>query len=191
MLLTVRCQANSEAEVSANSYFDSTGLVSWADAQAPNPPLIDSVAARNVEEILGEAGLHALSEITLLEVQGTIWTHARDPKRAEQTEEWASRAIDNLMAIIADGRLQVLPTPTKVAECAMVLVAQVTRSSGRGLKAWDATHVVQVLRWSRDLGAQVTLVTSDGVFARVLETFPEFRAHIVLRDPNVATSAAS
>ena len=165
-------------------YFDAPGLISWADARVPTPLPLDAGASENILALVNGTGIKALSEVTLLEVHTKVCTHWRDTGMPEHDEAWASDALDELMRWVADGRLLVLGTPPKMAEMAMVYVEQMARSGGRRLNAWDAAHLYQATRWSRELGQPVTLVTSDRDFAGVFEVFPEFRGSIDLYDPN-------
>jgi hypothetical protein len=89
------------------------------------------------------------------------------------------------MRWLGDAKLDVLPTPPKLAEKAMVNVEEITRRTGLQLRAWDAAHLLHAVTWSRDLGAPVTLVTADKSFDRVLAVLPEFEPFIELLDPGL------
>lgn len=165
------------------NYLDANPLLCWADAQTATPNAYDLTVAGVVVPLVEGSATTAISEITLLEVHSKLCDHWRDTGRPLHDDAWADSTFTQLMTWLRDGRLEVLRQPPKLPEMAMVHVEEVTRRARMRLRALDAAHLVHVVAWSRQLGEQVTFVTADGDFARVLDLFPEFKSHVELLDP--------
>lgn len=65
----------------------------------------------------------------------------------------------------------------------MSYVAAVSREYGRKIKAWDAIHLHEACRWSREYEEQVHHPDKD--LTGFLEVFPEFGKHIRWLDTTV------
>jgi hypothetical protein len=177
------CGLRSTRNLSKHYYVDANPLLCSADAQIATPAAYDTKVAGVVVALVEGASTTAISEITLLEVHSNICDHWRDTGRPEHDDPWADRALGQLMAWLGDGLLEVLPQPPKLPEMAMVNVEEITRRARIRLRAWDAAHLLHAVSWSRQLGEQVTFVTADRDFEKVLDSLPEFRPHVELLDP--------
>lgn len=171
-------------------YLDANGIVCWADARVASPIALDLRVGGVVNGLINGPELTAISEITLLEVHSTIHVHLRDTARPQQNEAWADATMEEVMRWLADGRLQMRSLAPKLAEMAMVNIEQVARLGGRlgvplKIRAWDAAHIFQALRWSRELGAVVTIVTGDKDILTVIAQEKAFSRHLSGLDPSV------
>jgi hypothetical protein len=86
------------------------------------------------------------------------------------------------MKWIASERIIVPQLGQRAFEVGMSYVASATRQHGRRVHAWDAIHLSEACRLSRQLGTRVTLATSDSDFASLLEIYPEFQTYVQLQD---------
>lgn len=156
------------------TYLDTSALMRRAELLGSEPlersVQIGSVLSRVFADPLRKFGC---SELTLLEFHSNVTTLLRSS--SEQFDQvWWDRALAELMADLASGKIVVLEAPPKAAEHVMSLVTVATGTLGRALKAWDAMHAVVAAKWAEDSGQAVTILTSDADFGVALEVMVGF-----------------
>jgi predicted nucleic acid-binding protein len=171
--------------VSDRVYLDASAVVAHALGLAGSPD------PRNQN---GHAGLEALiageddlvgSPITLAEFSSVMYTKLRDGQGwlASFDNEAVLAAETRLMGWLASGRLRIRHLGPRAFEMGMAYVAAASREHGRKMKAWDAIHLYEACRWSRENGdVQITLATGDSDFNNFCTVFPEFQKHVRIID---------
>lgn len=86
------------------------------------------------------------------------------------------------MQWLADGEIKVRSLGPKAFEMGMAYVASASREHSRKMKAWDAIHLYEACRWSRELNQQIAIATADNDFEKFIELFPEFGKHVRVLD---------
>lgn len=153
-----------------------------AEATVPNPSARNRKICDRVDEILDDPNTTvAISEHTLLELHNNITTDWRNTQVPEYNQEWAEQCLVDVMELIADGTLEIVPIPPKAAEHAMTLVTIATRDYGNKFRAWDAVHLLTATAWAWEIGSVVKLTNTDTDFENFIELFPHFKAYI---EPN-------
>lgn len=168
-------------------YLDASALVAHALGSNGSPDPRDQNGARALRELIDGQERVAASPITLAESSSVLYTHMR------KTEDWfngfnqpqVDAAETELMSWIATGALRVRNLGSRAFEMGMSYVAAASREHGRKMKAWDAIHLYEACRWSREHDEQVVIATADTDFAGFLEVFPEFDKHVRLLDTTV------
>jgi hypothetical protein len=176
--------------LTAYYYLDANGVVCWCDARVSVPAELDLKVAAVIEGLVNGSDATAISEITLLEIHSILHVHIRDSARPQHDNAWAESSMDEVMRWLAEGRVVVRPLATKMAEMAMVNIEQVSRLQAAlgvplKIRAWDAAHIYEALRWSRELGAKVTIVTGDKDIQAVVREEKAFGAHLEILDLNL------
>lgn len=95
--------------------------------------------------------------------------------------EDADACTEQFMQWLADGTLTIRPLDRRAFEMGMAYV-EMAATRNRRMRGWDAIHLYEAARWSRDAEQKVTIATSDGDFAKMIELFPEFGAHLDVLD---------
>ena len=174
----------------ATYYLDANGLLRWAGAMVATPTARDSRIGGVVGALIDGLEITAMSETTMLEVHSNILKDCRDNSLPAHDQAWADRAVREIMVRLEDGRLTMLPVPPKLAEMAMAnieLTSRLQTPAGVSLKirAWDAAHLYQAVRWARQINGVVTLVTSDADLLRAATIEPAFNRHLAVLDPSL------
>lgn len=166
-------------------YLDTSCLVRRAELSASSATQRTRHAGPPVVVALqGSTGQIATSEVGLLEFHDVVTGMWRDinPPNTGYDEAWCESVIDDTMVDVDEGRLLVLPLPTKVFERAMTLVTMSTRQHGRKFRVWDAVHLITAVGWSMALDDHVELWTTDDDFGGFVALYPYFMAHITVRN---------
>lgn len=174
-------------------YFDSNLLVYWAAGYSGSRISKDLNAAVNVAQLVdGESTLY-LSPLTLVEFNSTLYKLVRQKEGLYSHIDFAAatNAEQQLMKWIADDRISVPQLGQRAFEVGMSYVASATRQHGRRVHAWDAIHLFEVCRLSRQLDTRVILATSDSDFASLLDIYPEFAVYVELRDLTIRAGEIS
>ena len=93
-------------------------------------------------------------------------------------EDWAQRSFTNLMELVAEGEVEVVPVPPKAADRAMTLVTIATRDHNIAFRVGDALHLLTAAAWATRTGSVVDLITTDTDFERFISHFRDFRSHV-------------
>ncbi len=168
-------------------YLDASALVAYALGRSGSPDARDQNGAQALKLLIEGDERVAASPITLAESSSVLYTHMR------KTEAWfagfnqpeVNAAETEIMGWIATGALRVRNLGPRAFEMAMSYVSAASREHGRKMKAWDAIHLYEACRWSRESEQQVVIATADSDFTGFLEVFPEFRKHVRLLDTTV------
>jgi hypothetical protein len=173
--------------VNAHAYVDACSLLSWASARLPGCDPQDQAVAAYVEALVAVPQRRAAaSAITLMEFYDNAATWFRGGRNGA-TEQWLDDVMDDLHAWQADGRLSVLEPAPKLYERAMHYVRLNTQPDKRKFRAMDAAHLVQAVRWSRELREQVDLISWDSDFAKLIQRHVGFSPYVVQVDPRTGT----
>lgn len=168
-----------------HAYFDANPLISWAETRTGHGSQDEKRVATRVDDLITSPVVTAISELTLIELHDVMCKKVRETEHhlLHLDSAWFDTARNELMTLVTNTDLLVLPTPPKLFERAITLIDMMTRDHQRKFRAWDAAHLHLVSEWSRDLGEPVTLVTSDADFQGMLDLYPEFRRTVHLLDP--------
>jgi hypothetical protein len=165
-------------------YLDASAITRWAEWRGEATDQRNSTVAEYVRRLIDDKEVRiATSELSIAEFHSNICGILNDQARKSHDETWFDTTFRMLMQWIADGRLLVIKVPPKLAELAMVYAERATREFGRRFKLRDAMHLYQACDWSRSLGEQVELITTDDDFEQFLKLFPEFGIYVVAVDP--------
>ena len=140
------------------------------EGKAPNCSPRNTRISPVIQDILADQNRTlACSEFTLIEFHSNVTSNWRSSEFPDCDESWWESSIAELLDYVADGRINVRPTPAKGIEQAMALVTVATKNHGRALRAWDALHFVVASAWAYEVGKPVEIVTSDRDFAVTLD----------------------
>lgn len=159
-------------------YLDACTVASWCCAPVSAVP-IDLECGRVLDQLLADADVVvALSELTLVETHDVLSKLLRstDPSTSQYDVAWFEQALGRVMALLGSRRVEVVASPPKAAEHALVLVTVASRDHGAKLKAWDAVHIITASGWARSLQNRVALVTADSDFEKFLALEGHFSA---------------
>lgn len=172
-----------------NFYLDASALMRRAESGAVDSTPRNRLIAPVVNRILADPSNRvACSETTLLEFHNNITLNTRKLQtNSTWTTTWWEQSRLEVYRDIAEGRLMVIPPPKKSAEHVMSLVTIATQRFQRGLRAWDALHVVTAASWAYDLDERVSIVTSDDDFD-VSAVFDDFGGRITIFNVDVQAS---
>ena len=172
------------AEAAEAVYFDANTLVYWALGNRGSAKDTEQRCAVAVTELIKGDDSLACSPLTLSEFTGTLWSMARSgsPDLKYFGEPEAAAALEELMGLLASGRLRVRNLHPRAFEVGMGLVASGAREKGRSFRAPDAIHLFEAAQWSRTIDRNVVVVSSDSDLERLVETFPEFGRYVEIRD---------
>lgn len=165
-------------------YLDTSALVRYALAINGSPEQRDQTGKQTLRGLLESDARLGASPITLAEFSSVIYTHLRDNAGwlTKFDEAAVDRADTELMTWIATGAVRVRNLGARALEMGMSYVGAASREHGRKMKAWDAIHLYEACRWSRESGEQVVIATADSDFQGFLDVFPEFTEHVSLLD---------
>ncbi len=164
-------------------YLNTNPFVKWAETKAGSSDHRVRKIGEFTERLMSNpAAVRVVSEITIAEVLSRICILWRSPDKSCD-QAWAQGVQDQLMTWISDGRIEVLPLPSKVIEKAVLYVITATREHARNLRSWDAAHLYHAAEWSKRIGQKVNMVTNDSDFQKILEVYPEFAAYVEIVDP--------
>lgn len=165
-------------------YLDTSALVRYALAINGSPEGRDHRGARMLRSLLDSDDKLAASPITLAEFSSVMYTQLRDTTGwlAHFNEAEVDRAEGELMTWIATGSVRVRNLGPQAFEMGMSYVGAASREHKRKMQAWDAIHLYEACRWSREAEAQVVIATADSDFQGFLDVFPEFGRHVRLLD---------
>ena len=68
-------------------------------------------------------------------------------------QDRAQRSFTNLMELVAEGEVEVVPVPPKVADHAMTLVTIATRDHNIAFRVGDALHLLMAAAWATRTGS--------------------------------------
>ncbi len=170
--------------MSSYFYLDTSAVVSYALGINGSPAARDQNGYVALRGLLDGDGTLVASPITLAEFYSVMYTHSRDGTGwlANFDNAAVDRSERDLMEWIATGAVRVRNLGSDAFEMGMSYVGAASREHGRKMKAWDAIHLYEACRLSRETDEQVTLATADSDFQGILDVFPEFGKHIVLLD---------
>lgn len=165
-------------------YLDTSGLIGWACGTSGSAEARDLTCTKNVAQLVRSDAILVASPVTLAEFSTVLHGLVRDGQgwRSSFDLGSADRVEEQLMRWLAQGDLKVRNLGPKAFEMGMVYVASASREHGRKMRAWDAIHLYEACRWSRELDQQVSLATGDDDFAKFIEIFPEFGKHVLILD---------
>jgi predicted nucleic acid-binding protein len=166
-------------------YLDTSALVRWACGIAGSPETRDQRGKQRLEILIPGGNHVATCPVTLAEYTDVVNTLLRDQEgwKTAVDETAVDKAEAQLMAWLASDQLRIRPLGPRAFEMGMSYVAAASRDHGRKLKAWDAIHLAEAVRWARESANEVIIVTTDGDFAGFLDVFPEFKDYVRLVDP--------
>lgn len=165
-------------------YLDTSAIVRYALAINGSPHQRDQTGQQTLRDLLDSDATIVASPITLAEFSSVMYTHLRDTTDwlGAFDEEAVDRAEKELMTWISTGRVRVRNLGARAFEMGMSYVGAASREHARKMKAWDAIHLYEACRWSREIGEQVIIATADSDFQGFLDVFPEFCQHVRLLD---------
>lgn len=168
-----------------NVYLDTSAVLRWAFCVGGSPLPRDKAGHDTMERLLAGDHVLVVSPITLIEVTTNLVDKVRDLNGwyAGYDAPQAEATIAALMRHLGSGgRIRARSLSPRAFEMAMMWVAEAVRIRGSRLKAWDALHLSEAVRWARELGEGqvVKLATSNSDFEDFLRVLPELRAHVVV-----------
>jgi len=159
-------------------YFDTCAFMRYAEGSVSDATTRNKAGRARVQALIDDAStVLATSETTIIEFHDALGKDARNGTLPTFDDGWVARSTDDLMGFIAGGRLNVLPSPPKAIESAVVLmrIAHGERGNpGVAFNAWDAVHLITASSWAIELGNKVQLATCDTDFPRFFGLFPHF-----------------
>jgi hypothetical protein len=143
--------------------------------------------ARRAALVASDASI-ACSPVSLAEFTSTLWSIVRSGKTelAHFDTTAANGAVERLMSLVSTGRIRVNNLQPGAFAIGMAIVAAGTREKQCSLRTWDAIHLHEACQWSRMIGQQVTIATTDADFRNAIDVFPEFGRYVDVRDLTVA-----
>ena len=93
-------------------------------------------------------------------------------------QDRAQRSFTNLMELVAEGEVEVVPVPPKAADRAMTLVTIATRDHNIAFRVGDVLHLLMAAARATRTGSVVDLITTDTDFERFISHFRDFRSHV-------------
>jgi hypothetical protein len=167
-------------------YLDSSALMRWALAIGGSTETRDCRGCEVLKELEASGQPLVASPITIAEFTSVLHDAVRTEKPWGAFFELsdADQCTETFMRWLADGAIEIRPLGRRAFEMGMAYVAMVARE-GRRMRGWDAIHLYEACRLAREGGVPVTLATSDGDFAKILELFPEFARFVQILDTTV------
>lgn len=137
----------------------------------------------HLEELLAGTAEVKGSPVTIGEYTSVLYDHVRT------NEEWgaffkanhADACMKQLMEWLSDGSLAIRPLGRRAFEMGMAYVGSAA-ALGRRMRGWDAIHLYEACRWSREAGQVVNIATTDSDFEKALSLFPEFGQFVKIID---------
>ena len=166
-------------------YLDTSALGRWACGTAGSPAARDQAGKANLEGLIAGDDYLVGSPITIAEFSSVLHTLVRENQDwggADFDLEAADAVEAQLMQWLAGGEIKIRDLGPKAFEMGMVYVASANREHARKMRAWDAIHLYEACRWSRELDQQIAIATSDKDFAKFIELFSEFGKHVRVLD---------
>jgi hypothetical protein len=162
----------------------------WACATSGSIAERDQCGQGVLDALLNGSETLCGSPITVAEYTSVIYDHVRtnEPWGAYFESEDADRCMKQFMQWLADQTLTIRPLGRRAFEMGMAYVASVS-ARGRRMRGWDAIHLYEACRWSREAGEQVVLATSDRDFQKTVNLFPEFGAFVRILDTTEEASS--
>ena len=156
-------------------YLDSSALMRWACGASGSTVRRDLDACQHLEELLAGTGEVKGSPITIAEFTSVLYDHVRtnDEWGAFFGAEHADACMKQLMEWLSDGSIVISPLGRRAFEMGMAYVGSAA-ALGRRMRGWDAIHLYEACRWSREVGHIVNIATTDSDFEKTLSLFPEF-----------------
>ena len=166
------------------TYLDANPLIYWAAGLAGSAEPRDRAGHDGLEATFASKDPLALSPITLGEFSSGLYKLVRREGEPHGffTNDHAIAAEQRVMDLLASGRLKGRTLGARAFEVGMSLVATATREHGRNVHVWDAIHMYEACRWSRELSRMVTIATADSDFAAIGDIWPEFTRFAQLKD---------
>lgn len=169
------------------TYLDTSAVLRWALHNGGSPSPRDAAGHTMLERLLASDAPVVLSPVTIIEVTTNL------NRKVRATNDWfatfdaatAERTIAELMNLLRPGgRIVPRNLGPRAFETAMMWVAEAVRIGGARLLAWDAVHLYEAVRWSRELGAGriVQVATSDSDFDDFIGIMPELAQHVAIFD---------
>jgi hypothetical protein len=166
------------------TYLDANPLIYWAAGFAGSSEPRDRAGYEGLETTFASKDPLALSPITLGEFSSGLYKLVRRKDEPHEffTNDHAIAAEQRVMDLLASGRVKGRTLGARAFEVGMSLVATATREHGRNVHVWDAIHIYEACRWSRELSRVVTIATADSDFAALSDIWPEFTRFTQLKD---------
>jgi len=165
-------------------YFDANPLLRWAETQASGADTSCTKIAGEVNRLIANSdNINAISEVTIIEYQSTLFNWYRDSEKSQFDLEKAHYCFNQLMVWIDQGRIEVLELPSKWIEKALAYIRTAAIEKAGSLRSWDAAHLFQACGWAKKTGAIVNIVTNDPAFYKFIKVLPEFAAHVKIYNP--------
>lgn len=156
-------------------YFDTCALMRFAEGCATGADERNIRGRAKVQELLGNSAISlSTSEIAIIEFHGALSRDVRAKLFAGYDETWLGQSIEDLMRLVAAGRIEVIPVPPTALESALVLMKTAHREHGIAFNAWDAVHLITASAWATNLGSLVHLATCDSDYTRFFAKVPYF-----------------
>src|SRR5829696_8008543 len=136
-------------------YLDTSAVLRWALRLAGSPDPRDIAGHACFERLLASPAELRLSPVTIIEVVTNLNRKVRATNDwyasfgAQQAEETVAALLEHLRS---GGRIVARELGPRAFETAMMWVAEAVRIGGAKLLAWDAVHLYEAVRWSRELG---------------------------------------
>jgi hypothetical protein len=169
-------------------YLDASSIVAYALGMAGSPDQRDQNSYQALDKIINGNDDVRGSPITLAEFFSVMYTKLRDTNGWLKNfkEEHVDASEARVMGWLASSQLRIRQLGPRAFAMGMSYVATASREHTRKMKAWDAIHLYEACRWSRESNnAQVILATGDGDFEGFLDVFPEFNRHVRILDTTV------
>jgi predicted nucleic acid-binding protein len=169
-------------------YLDSNSIVYWALGSAGSEKQDEQRCAQAFDALVASDASIACSPVSLAEFTSTLWSIVRSGKTelAHFDTTAANGAVERLMSLVSTGRIRVNNLQPGAFAIGMAIVAAGTREKQCSLRTWDAIHLHEACQWSRMIGQQVTIATTDADFRNAIDVFPEFGRYVDVRDLTVA-----
>ena len=155
-------------------YFDTCAFMRYAEGRVPQPDPRDAGGRGIVQALIDGTATLATSEVALIEFHDALGRRTRDGTRPDFDAAWFASATMEIMQLVANNRLAMVPVPPKAIDSAMGLMTLAHRDHGIAFHAWDAVHVITALAWAIDMKSEVELATCDVDFTRFFARFPHF-----------------
>lgn len=165
-------------------YLDTSAIVRYALAIGGSPHQRDEAGRQTLQTLLDSDDKLTASPITLAEFSSVMYTHLRDSSDwlVNFKKEHVDQADTQLMEWLTTGAIRIRNLGPRAFEMGMSYVGAASREHNRRMKAWDAIHLYEACRWSREAEEQVVIATADSDFQGFLDVFPEFGKHVRVLD---------
>jgi predicted nucleic acid-binding protein len=157
-------------------YFDTSALMRWLEGDVANPKEMNSRIRPMVEQILSGTDRLAISEMTIVELLSNVTHNWRnqDPQCQPFDDAWAGRSRQRFMSLIADGRLEVIPVPTRAIEHAIAILDLAASEHQLRVGVQDAVHMITACAWAYREAAAVRFYTSDDDYNQLTDAYPQY-----------------